>query len=186
MSSVKIRNLAVLFLIVLLAGVVLWQQLKPEGTAVWGQQATPVSAGPGAGKPAPAFTLAGNDNNNYTVDGPRDKAVILNFWASWCDPCRQEAPELNRMADKYKDVLDVYGINVTSEDYKPNAERFIKKYKLTFPVMFDLKGEVFAKYNGAVFPTNVFIDKNGVITEIVLGVLSPEDLEKKIISLTGS
>ncbi|MNO08248.1 thiol-disulfide oxidoreductase [compost metagenome] len=57
---------------------------------------------------------------------------------------------------------------------------------LAFPVMYDLKGEVFDKYKGAVFPTNVLVDKNGVIAEVILGLLSPEELEKKIIALTGS
>lgn len=111
---------------------------------------------------------------------------MLNFWASWCDPCQQEAPELNKLAMKYSDVLDIYGINVTSQDYKPNAERFVKKYMLAFPVMYDLKGQIFDKYNGAVFPTNVLIDKKGVISEIILGVLTAEELEQKIIALTGS
>ncbi|MNF18546.1 thiol-disulfide oxidoreductase [compost metagenome] len=57
---------------------------------------------------------------------------------------------------------------------------------LAFPVMYDLKGDVFDQYQGQVFPTNVLIDKNGVITEVVLGTLTAEELENKIIALTGS
>jgi thiol-disulfide isomerase/thioredoxin len=175
-------------LIVILAVLAIAQKFRaePESVPVV-QQSAKLESGAGAGLLAPSFTLQGNDGNTvYEVGGPRDKALMLNFWASWCEPCQLEAPELNAMAVKYKEVLDIYGINVTSQDYKPNAERFIKKYMLSFPVMFDLKGKVFDKYNGAVFPTNVLIDKNGVISEIILGVLSPEELEKKIITLTGS
>lgn len=189
MRAVNKRNITVLLLIVFLAFLAIEHKIKPEPESVaviQQEQTAQLQSGAGAGLLAPSFTLQGNNNTTYTVGGPREKALLLNFWASWCDPCRLEAPELNELALKYKDVLDIYGVNVTSQDYKPNAERFIRKYMLAFPVMFDVKGEVFDKYNGAVFPTNVLIDKNGVVSEIVLGVLSREELEKKIITLTGS
>ncbi|MDH6442492.1 thiol-disulfide isomerase/thioredoxin [Paenibacillus sp. PastF-4] len=180
-------NITVLLIVVCVAVFAVWYNREPKAEAVLAQQnELPMKSGPKAGLRAPSFSLQGTDGTTYVVDGPRDKAVILNFWASWCDPCQQEAPELNTMATKYKDVLDIYGINVSSQDYKPNAERFIKKYGLVFPVMFDVKDEVYSKYNGAVFPTNVLIDKNGVISEIILGILSPEELEEKIIKLTES
>lgn len=186
MKAVHKWNFTVLALIIVLAVLAIGHRnnTEPGAVAVLQQQAGE-ETGPYAGMKAPAFALQEGDSR-YEIGGPREKAVILNFWASWCDPCREEAPELNRLALKYSDVLDVYGINVTSQDYKPNAERFVKKYMLAFPVMYDLKGQIFDKYNGAVFPTNVLIDKNGVISEIILGVLSAEELENKIIALTGS
>lgn len=186
MKAVHKRNLTVLALIVFLAVLAIEHRSKaePKAVAVLQQQAEP-ETGASAGLRAPSFILQEGDKR-YEVGGAREKAVMLNFWASWCDPCQQEAPELNRLAMKYSDVLDIYGINVTSQDYKPNAERFVKKYMLAFPVMYDLKGQIFDKYNGAVFPTNVLIDKNGVISEIILGVLTAEELEQKIIALTGS
>lgn len=187
MKAANKINITVVILVVCVAIISLWYNREPKAEAVFGQQAEPqMKVGPKAGLLAPAFSLQGTDGTSYIVDGPRDKAVIVNFWASWCDPCQQEAPDLNKMATKYKDVLDIYGVNVSSQDYKPNAERFIKKYKLVFPVMYDVKGEVYDKYNGTVFPTNVLIDKNGVISEIILGQLSPEELEQKIIKLTKS
>ncbi|WP_025700150.1 TlpA family protein disulfide reductase [Paenibacillus durus] len=143
----------------------------------------PTESGPKTGLLAPSFTIQGENGTTYAVGGVRDKVVLLNFWASWCDPCRAEAPELNKIAEKYKDTLDIYGINVTSYDYKANADRFVNKYKLIFPVMFDLKGEIYAKYNGAVFPTNVLIDRSGVISEIVLGGLTAEQLDEKLVKL---
>jgi thiol-disulfide isomerase/thioredoxin len=188
MKAVHKRNLTVLALIVFLAVLAIEHRSKtePRAVAVIQPQAAEPETGAYAGMRAPSFALQGAGDTLYEVGGPRDKAVMLNFWASWCDPCQQEAPELNKIALKYKNVLDIYGVNVTSQDYKPNAERFVKKYMLAFPVMYDLKGRIFDKYNGAVFPTNVLIDKNGVISEIILGILTPEELEKKIIALTGS
>ncbi|WNS46150.1 TlpA disulfide reductase family protein [Paenibacillus sp. MMS20-IR301] len=186
MRAVHKRNLTILAIIIGLAILAIVQRSTagPNAVPVMQQQAG-LEIGAYAGKLAPAFILQEGDKR-YEVGGDRVKPVILNFWASWCGPCQEEAPALNKLAMKYKDVLDIYGINVTSQDYKPNAERFVKKYMLTFPVMYDLKGKVFDQYNGAVFPTNVLIDKNGVVSEIILGVLSAEELESKIIALTGS
>lgn len=185
MNAVTKRNLTVLALIVFLAILAIEHKYKRQPEAVAAiQQSAEMESGPRAGLAAPSFSLQGTGGSNYEVGGPREKALLLNFWASWCEPCQLEAPELNALSLKYKDVLDIYGVNVTSQDYKPNAERFIRKYMLAFPVMFDVKGEVFDKYNGAVFPTNVLIDRNGTISEVILGVLSTEELEKKIEKLT--
>lgn len=186
MKAVNRRNIAVIALVVILGLLVIWRERSTEAVTVFKPEAIPTETGPKAGLLAPPLSLQGSDGTAYTVGGKKDKAVILNFWASWCGPCQQEAPELNAMAEKYKGVLDIYGINVTSHDYQPNAERFVKKYSIAFPVIYDQKGEAFDKYKGVVFPTNVLIDKNGVISEIILGVLSPEELESKIIALTGS
>ncbi|WP_379153748.1 TlpA family protein disulfide reductase [Paenibacillus sp. sgz5001063] len=186
MKAINKRNITVIAVIVFLIFIAAERTMKSEPEAVPViQQTSETESGINAGLLAPAFSLQ-EDGKSYSVGGARDKAVLLNFWASWCDPCQQEAPTLNALALKYKNVLDVYGINVTSQDYKPNAERFVRKYMLAFPVMYDLKGEVFDKYKGMVFPTNVLIDKNGVVSEVILGFLSPEELEKKIITLTGS
>lgn len=143
----------------------------------------PLKSGPQAGMLAPAFSLQGGEGQNYEVGGPRDKAVLLNFWASWCDPCKAEAPELNKIADKYKDRLDIYGINVTRYDYKGNAERFVDKYALVFPVMYDLKGDVYARYNGTVFPTNVLIGRDGVVLDVILGGITADEMEAKLTKL---
>ena len=181
MKAVNKRNLTVIALVVFLTGFAFWRNHAAESVPVFQQQNEAVFGEViKAGQPAPKSTLQGEKGMEYTIGGPRDKALLLNFWASWCDPCKLEAPELNILAEKYKKDIDIYGINVTSHDYKPNAERFIKKYSLTFPVMFDLKGDVFAQYQGVAFPTNVIIDKNGVISEMVLGLLTPEELEAKI------
>ncbi|MBY9082470.1 TlpA family protein disulfide reductase [Paenibacillus sp. HN-1] len=135
---------------------------------------------PEPGFRAPSFSTNGDDGTVYKVDGVRDKAVLLNFWASWCDPCKAEAPELNRIAEKFGDRLEIYGINVTSYDNIANAQRFADKYKLSFPVMYDIKGDIFEKYNGAVFPTNVLVGRDGVVAEVILGGITAEQLEDKL------
>lgn len=146
-------------------------------------QALSALAAEGAPKPgtsAPAFTLPGLDGKQYEVGGKRDKPLLLNFWASWCDPCKEEAPELAALADKYKDSLDIYGVNVTFYDKLDDAKKFVENYGYTFPVLLDEKEEAYRKFNGIAFPTNVLIDEQGVIQDVIVGVISPEELEAKI------
>lgn len=143
-------------------------------------------AAEGAPKPgtaAPTYELAGLDGKTYEVGGKREKVLLLNFWASWCDPCKEEAPELKALSEKYKDSLDIYAVNVTLYDNLDEAKAFVKKYGYTFPVLLDEKEELYRKYNGIAFPTNVLIDEQGVIRDVIVGVISPEELEAKIKSL---
>ncbi|MGP0587758.1 TlpA family protein disulfide reductase [Paenibacillus timonensis] len=143
-------------------------------------------AAEGAPKPgtaAPAFSLPGLDGKTYEVGGKRNKVLLLNFWASWCDPCKEEAPELKALAEKYKDSLDIYAINVTLYDKLDEAKAFVKEYGYTFPVLLDEKEEAYRMFNGIAFPTNVLIDEQGVIRDVIVGVIPPEELEAKIKNL---
>ncbi|GIP46963.1 thiol:disulfide interchange protein [Paenibacillus sp. J53TS2] len=143
-------------------------------------------AAEGAPKPgtaAPAFSLPGLDGKTYEVGGKRDKVLLLNFWASWCDPCKEEAPELKALAEKYKDSLDIYAVNVTLYDKLDEAKAFVKEYGYTFPVLLDEKEEAYRMFNGIAFPTNVLIDEQGVIRDVIVGVIPPEELEAKIKNL---
>lgn len=154
-----------------------------EAAAGKNGQSLAAMAAAGAPKPgttSPSFSLMGLDGKQYDVGGKRDKPLLLNFWASWCDPCKEEAPELVKLADKYKDSLDVYGVNVTFYDKLDDAKAFVKNYGYTFPVLLDEKEEVYSRFNGVAFPTNVLIDENGIIQDVILGVISPEELEAKI------
>ena len=176
------RNLIIIAVLLFAAAAVIYNQAGDRIAEVFSPEPSlPVETGAKAGLLAPSFTLKGMDGAAYTGGGAREKALILNFWASWCGPCQEEAPELSRLAAKYADELDVYGVNVTKYDKEEKARAFAKEFKLSYPVLFDPKAEVFEKaYKGKVFPTNVLIDKNGVIREILLGAPDPETLEQKI------
>ncbi|GAB6988643.1 TlpA disulfide reductase family protein [Paenibacillus pini] len=181
------RNLYILLAVVILIGIAVYQNKGPGVQSVFQQEkALPTETGPKAGLLAPPFTATGLDGKEYHVGGTQDKAIMINYWASWCYPCQQEAPELHKLAEKYKDSLNIYGVNVTKFDNKKNAQEFIKTYEVNFPVMLDPKASLYDLYRGAVFPTNVLIDKDGVIQEIILGILSPKELEKKVKKLVKS
>jgi thiol-disulfide isomerase/thioredoxin len=132
---------------------------------------------------APSFTLKDYEGNSFAVGGSRRKLLFINFWASWCGPCRAEAPELKKIFEKYKNQIDLYAVNSTPYDNMKDAMAFVKEFNLAFPVLFDVKGEVTDKYRVQAFPTSYLIDENGVVRDIIIGLVSPQQLESKIVKL---
>ncbi|MEK3909714.1 TlpA disulfide reductase family protein [Paenibacillus sp. FSL H7-0331] len=130
-------------------------------------------------QPAPEFDLQGLDGKSYHVGGARDKPLIINFWASWCGPCHEEAPDLKRMYEAYKDELDIYAVNVTKGDRLQDVQGFVKQYGLTFPVLLDSKGLTAERYRLQVVPTSFLINKEGVLVDVI-HVLPAKALEAKI------
>jgi cytochrome c biogenesis protein CcmG/thiol:disulfide interchange protein DsbE len=140
---------------------------------------------PVVGYQAPYFSLKGLDNQTYQLTGSREKPLVINFWASWCGPCRMEAPDLRKLYLKYQKQLDFYAVNVTSNDDPDNAKAFVDAYKLPFPIPMDTKGEVAGQYRINAFPTTFLIDKQGVIRQKIVGMIEPSQFEqelKKLIS----
>lgn len=182
------RNWIIWTILLIAAGAVIYNQAGDKIEAVFmAEEPLPTETGAKAGLLAPPFSLEGLDGVTYSGDGARDKALIINFWASWCEPCKQEAPELQKLATLYAADLDVYGINVTKYDNEKKAKEFVKEHALSYPIMLDRKGKVFEDiYKGKVFPTNILIDRRGVITEIILGAPDPQELDKKIKKLIKS
>ncbi|UHA72613.1 TlpA family protein disulfide reductase [Paenibacillus sp. 481] len=158
---------------------VLFSDSKPLREAS-GTVTLPTETGPRVGMLAPAFSLTSLTGETFEVGGKRDKPVFINFWASWCNPCRAEAPDLVKLYAKYQNELDMYAINVTAHDTKEKAGAFVKEYNLINPVLWDEKGDVFKSYNGIAFPTNIIIDRNGVVSEVIVGLRPAKDLEKSI------
>lgn len=133
---------------------------------------------------ASSFTLQGMDGKTYKFEGPREKPIVLNFWASWCGPCREEAPDLKKMYETYEGKIDFYAVNLTSQDNKQDAAAFVKEYGFEFPILLDEKGEVANRYKIIGIPTTFFIDKNGVIQQTVMGMIDQtmvDEYMKKIL-----
>ncbi|AUS26012.1 TlpA family protein disulfide reductase [Paenibacillus polymyxa] len=135
------------------------------------------------GQQLPSMILKGLNGKSYDVGAPRNKAMIISFWASWCDPCRLEAPMLNELYSKYKHAVDVYGINVTRYDRLEDVQKFSRSLALRFPILLDEQGAFFEQFGGAAFPTHVTIDHHGHVREIIIGMLSERELEGKIEAL---
>ncbi len=121
----------------------------------------PVLAADGAA-PAPEFRLASRAGGEMSLSSLRGQVVMINFWASWCGPCRQEFPALDEMYRKYKPMgFAMLGINVESE--KADAERFLGMRPVSFPILFDPDNRVSNSYGVSAMPTTVLVDRKGQI-----------------------
>jgi len=125
-----------------------------------GTAASTAAAATAVGSPAPDFTLRVLDGPNLRLQEQRGKVVLVNFWATWCGPCRKEMPHLNRIADKYRSSgLVLLGINV--DDDARNAADLAAKLGVKFPVLFDTDKKVSKLYDLNSMPSTLVIDRNG-------------------------
>jgi thiol-disulfide isomerase/thioredoxin len=121
--------------------------------------AWPATAGD-ATPPAPAFSLASRAGSQVSLADLKGQVVMINFWASWCGPCRQEFPALDQIYAKYKPMgFTLVAINVESE--KADAERFLGATPVSFPILFDPDNTVSGSYGVNAMPTTVLVDRQG-------------------------
>ena len=124
---------------------------------------------------APGFTLERLDQDGQlSIAELQGKAVVVNFWASWCVPCRDEAPVLQQTYERYRDQgLVVLGIDVN--DFRADARRFIERFGLTYPVVYDGKGSTVGKWGVRAFPETFFVDRSGnLVGERIAGAVDIE------------
>lgn len=145
----------------------------------WGLQNTNAPQ-PDAGM-APTFSLTSFDGETLALAELRGKVVIVNFWASWCIPCRAEADELEAMSRKYSD--DVVFIGVDYADTVKGALKFIDEYGITYFNGPDLGTRIAADYRIQGVPETFYVAKNGELQGLKIGPLSPGELEFKILEL---
>ncbi len=133
---------------------------------------------------APDFTLKSRDGKNVRLSDLRGQVVLLNFWASWCGPCRQEMPILDEIHNKYKSLgFSVLGVNLDAKSSK--AISYLKDTPVSFPVLYDPKGEVSSQYGVQAMPSTVIIDKDGNVRHLHEGYKSgyEDDYRKQIKAL---
>lgn len=134
---------------------------------------------------APNFTLPTLTGGPVTLADWRGQPILINFWASWCVPCRQEMPELVRLAAEHKaQGLVILAVNLTVQDTLPEINAFVKEMGLTFPVVLDTTGDVTTTmYRVPGLPTSVFINRGGRITRIQLGAMTKQQMEEFIATI---
>lgn len=120
----------------------------------------PVLAADKLSGPAPDFTLKSQKGENLKLSEQQGDVVMINFWASWCAPCRQEMPLLEALYQKYKDLgFTIWGINI--EEDMSGVDAFMKGLTLSFPILFDYTNEVSKSYKLVAMPSTVFVDRDG-------------------------
>jgi peroxiredoxin len=112
------------------------------------------------------FELTDMNGNMTPVSASSGKPKLINFWASWCPGCHDEAESLNRIYAKYKDEVEIISVNVTTEDTVEEAQAFLDAYDIQMPALLDEDGTVSAQYMITAIPTNFFVKRDGTIHKI--------------------
>ena len=147
---------------------------------------------PLVGKPAPAFALTDLSGNKVSLSSFKGKAVLINFWATWCGPCKLETPWIVELRNKYASQgFEVIGIDSEGDDLPPTdtaglakekaaVAEFVKLEHMPYPVL--LGGDGLTKPYGGLeaMPTSFYVDRNGTVVSSQMGISSKDDMEAKI------
>lgn len=117
---------------------------------------------------APNFTLKSTQGENLNLVEQRGQIIVINFWASWCGPCRKEMPMLESFYNRYKNLgVSVWGINVEQENQA--GRDFLADLNLNFPIFFDASNTIAAAYQVEAMPTTVIVDRGGKVRFVFKG-----------------
>ncbi len=131
------------------------------------------------GKPAPDFEIRYPDGTKTRLSDLRGRPVLVNFWATWCTFCEAEMPAIQKAYERYKeDGFIVLAVNSRESD--GTVADFMSAYNLTFTVAIDPTDAIFRKYRGGGWPHSVFVDKQGIVSNIYTGQLNSRLLEQFI------
>lgn len=161
----KIQRI-ILYLLILIAGAA-WIALSVDKTGASTSGNIPA---PQAGFAAPDFSLNTPTGETYKLSELRGQAILVNLWATWCPPCRAEMPAIEKMYKEYKDQgFMVLAVNMTYQDDPFAVVPFIEEYGLTFPILLEETGDAASAYQLRSLPSSYFINRNGIINEVVIG-----------------
>ncbi len=133
-----------------------------------------VRTAPIIGAPAPGFELKGMDGASVSLSDVLGQPVLINFWASWCDPCRAEMPLIEKAHQAHLSDLVILAIN--DDEPEDVVRGFIRDNRLTFKILLDPGEKAMSTYRVTGIPTSFFIDREGVIRAIQVGVLAEGDI----------
>ena len=135
--------------------------------------------------PAPDFTVYDAGGNEVKLSDYFGKPIVLNFWASWCGPCKMEMPDFHEKYLELGDEVQFLMVNMTTgRETQETAESFIAEQGYTFPVLFDLDSAAAAAYGAYSLPTTIFIDAEGNGIARATGAIDAETLQKGIDMIT--
>jgi peroxiredoxin len=166
MDSISLKHFRAGAMITLLMGLV-WIGISANLPGTASVSGIPA---PQAGFLAPDFTLPDQKGADVTLSDFQGQAVLVNVWASWCSPCRQEMPAMQQIYQDYQDMgFTILAVNAANQDNRADAEAFVAEMGLTFPILFDRDGLVSDLYRVRALPSSYFILPDGSIQEVVIG-----------------
>jgi cytochrome c biogenesis protein CcmG/thiol:disulfide interchange protein DsbE len=134
---------------------------------------------------APDFTLKSTNGKNVSLSDYKGKIVIMDFWATWCGPCRVGVPDLVEIQDEYKDRVAIIGISLDQDNTKGNIIPFMEEYKINYPVVYGTNQVIIDYGYIQAIPTTFIIDGEGNIVERYIGLVPKSHYVNKIKSLIG-
>ena len=134
------------------------------------------------GDTAPAFTLKTLEGSPDSLSSYKGHPVLLNFWGTWCPPCREEMPRLVATYHAHQSAgLIILAIDLTDQELsKKDVQRFVAEFQMPFPVLLDERGKVFRRYKLHGLPTSVFIGADGVVRAVNPGPTSATALQQHL------
>ncbi|GED30905.1 MULTISPECIES: thiol-disulfide oxidoreductase ResA [Brevibacillus] len=131
------------------------------------------------GKAAPNFSLQQLNGPDMALSDLKGKGVVLNFWGTWCEPCKKELPALQQQYDQFKDKgLVVVGVNIGESTVA--VEPFVKQFGVNFPILLDSQSQITKLYRIGPIPTTFFISPDGDVEEIFIGQLNEAMIAQKV------
>jgi peroxiredoxin len=170
-------------LVIVLGGIwiIFSQTMRADSPA--GAAASDLEPAPIAGHPAPDFELQTLEGETLRLSDYQGQPVLVNFWATWCGPCRAEFPDFQEAYVNNADDLVIIGVNNTAADQVNLVEDFVAEMGATFPIVLDEKGQTVETYKVLGLPTTVFVDRDGIISEVFTGPINKAYIEAKLSEL---
>mgnify|MGYP001163051365 CR=1 FL=1 len=125
------------------------------------------------GEKAPDFTLPTLHGDLMHLSEWKGQKVIINFWATWCPPCKEEIPVLQSFYDQQQGSMKLLAVNI---DPQANVSNFVRKYKITYPILLDKDDQVNKKYKVEAIPTTYVVDEHGIIIHKHIGSLNQQQI----------
>lgn len=162
----------ILIVFVALVGLAwIWINRMPgNGTAAAGV----LPPAPGVGHPAPDFSLTTTSGETFKLSDLRGKPVVLNFWATWCPPCRAELPEMQAASQRLAGQVAIVGVD--QAEAPADVQAFAEKLGITYPIPLDKNADASRLYAVRSLPTTFFIDRSGTIRQIQIGAVTEATL----------
>ena len=162
-QRVNLQSMLPIFLFIIGVGVIVLLQTKDSSFNLTGKPRVV------KGVPAPNFTLPGLDGKMVSLTDYKGKVVFLNIWATWCPPCVEEMPSMEKLYQELKgEAFEILAVSIDASGAK-DVLPFMKKYKLSFPALTDNRGTIKELYQTTGVPESIIIDKDGIIVEKVIG-----------------